>query len=224
MIGLIVGDVVFSDGQEVVLLTNSGVGYQIYYNRILAEGKRHALYIAHVKREDIEELYGLDSLKNKKLFEMLRTVKGIGPKSAYSLVSTLGFEQITNAIILDQKKVLSQAPGVGPKAAAQIILDLSNKIQKVKIYSDRYQGKLIRHSSEVQEVELSSPVISVNNDSGTEKTLQSSFNMKLLDEALMACKELGFKESQIIPLAQRILEENVISKAEQLVHLVLKEV
>ncbi len=218
MIGLLVGDVIFSDGQEVILLSNGGVGYQLYYNKVLAEGKKSALYIAHVKREDSEELYGFESLKNKKLFEILRTVKGIGPKSAYSLISALGFEPIVNAILLDQKKVLTQAPGIGPKAAAQIILDLGNKIQKVKIYSDRYQGKLFRQTSTEENIENSLSEIP------SAPTAVNKSDMNILNDALMACKELGFKEAQIIPIAQKILEENIISKAEQLVHLVLKEV
>ena len=50
------------------------------------------------------------------------------------------------------------------------------------------------------------------------------YNETVLRETLMACKELGFKEEKIIPLAQRILNENEITKPEQLVHLVLKEV
>ncbi len=136
MIGHIQGHVLFSDGTETILETTSGIGYQIYYNRVLPEGSVAALYISHIVKENAEELYGFHSLRAKKLFEMLLTVKNIGPKSAFALMRALNVKDICSAILLDNKKVLTSAPGVGPKAAAQMILDLQTKIQKVQMYSD----------------------------------------------------------------------------------------
>ena len=86
MIGHIQGEVLFSDGHEVILLTNSGIGYQIFCNQVHAEGRQASIYIAHVIKEGLEDLYGFGDLRSKKLFEMLNSVKGVGPKSAYSRV------------------------------------------------------------------------------------------------------------------------------------------
>ena len=94
MIGHLQGKVLFSDGVEVVMLTSSGVGYQIYFAKVLRERSIHSLYISHVIKEASEELYGFDTLREKKLFESLLSVKGVGPKSAYALIRALGFETI----------------------------------------------------------------------------------------------------------------------------------
>lgn len=204
MIGYIEGKVVFSDGIESLISTNSGIGYQVYFHQVLAEGASISLYTSQIVRENSLELYGFNSLKEKKLFELLTSVKGVGPKSAFNLISALGFEAITQAILFDNKKTLSSAPGVGPKAAAQIILDLSSKINKMKMYSDTYQMYI-----KLDDFELSKP-------------LQNDKQREIIQEALMACKELGFKEEEITSKAMKILETNVITKPEQLVHLVLK--
>jgi holliday junction DNA helicase RuvA len=219
MIGYLFGEVLFSDGSEVILQTTTGVGYQVYYNQVLVEGSMAGIYISHIIKEDSENMYGFHSLRAKKLFEMLLTVKGIGPKSAYSLIVNLGVNEIINAVNLDSKNILTKVPGLGTKGAAQIILDLSGKIDKVKMYSD--QRKLLKPVAKVSMTEIqiddfekSEPVIATNIINQNE----------IMNDALMACKELGFREERIIPIAQKILSANLITKPEQLIHLVLKEV
>jgi len=194
MIGLITGEVSFSDGKEVILLTSSGLGYQIIYNKILPEGKNIKLFISHVIKEDDQILFGFDSLRSKKLFEMLITVKGVGPKSAYNLTCHLGPDALIDAISFESTDLIKKTPGVGSKTASQIILDLKNKITKVKMYSTEMD---------------SGPGFQGN-------------EIKVLEDTLLACKELGFRDEQIVPLAQKYLRENKITRAEQLIHLVLR--
>jgi Holliday junction DNA helicase RuvA len=151
---------------------------------------------------------------------MLLTVKGIGPKSAYGLIANIGVNEIINAVNLEAKATLTKVPGLGTKGAAQIILDLSGKIDRVKMYSDSSKtvkanpllpkNSLLDNYEEAQFIENATP-LTINQH-------------EILNDALMACKELGFKEDKIIPIAQRILGANSISKPEQLIHLVLKEV
>ena len=216
MIGFLSGTVVFSDGQDLILNTASGVGYQIFCQQVLTEGSRASLYISHVIKEAGEELYGFSSLREKKLFELLTTVKGVGPKSAYSMLANLGGENIITAVMMENKALLKKAPGVGDKAASQLILDLKSKIAKAKMYS----GAMIKWeeastSVATESVQVSLPEVGVS---------ASTNENQIIQDALMACKELGFKEDKIIPLAQKIMTEASIQRAEQLVHLVLKEV
>ena len=151
---------------------------------------------------------------------MLLTVKGIGPKSAYNLISNLGVNEIINAVNLEAKASLTKVPGLGTKGAAQIILDLAGKIDRVKMYSESsktFKSSSLKNNS--IQFELS------NEKNSLEEFKTSSINQhEILNDALMACKELGFKEDKIIPIAQRILGANQISKPEQLIHLVLKEI
>ena len=136
---------------------------------------------------------GSQLLEIKKL-ELLTSVKGVGPKSAYSLISALGSDTVIQAVQLENKKSLSKAPGVGAKAAAQICLDLGNKIQTVLMYKGTGEtGMMVAGEAKVLEVSESLPMF--NNSSAT----------PILEEALMACKELGFKEKIKFFQRQKIL-------------------
>jgi len=194
MIGQISGEITFSDGKELILLTTSGIGYQIYYNQVLPEGRKTTLFISQIFKEDSQDLFGFDSLRNKKLFEMLITVKGVGPKSAYNLLCHLGPDSLIDAITYESVDLLKKTPGVGAKTAAQIILDLKSKILKVKMYSSALEINQAVQGNEI----------------------------KVLEETLLACKELGFRDEEVVPLAQKYLRENKITRAEQLIHLVLR--
>jgi Holliday junction DNA helicase RuvA len=222
MIGFIYGEVLFSDGNEVILQTNTGVGYQVFYNQVLIEGSEAGVYISHIIKEDSETMYGFHSLRAKKLFEMLLTVKGIGPKSAYSLVTNLGVNEIITAVSLDSKNILTKVPGLGTKGAAQIILDLGNKIDKVKMYSD----SRIIYKTKAKVVHTQLEMITVDEPVYIEDAIkkESFNNHEIMNDAIMACKELGFKEEKVIPIAQKILSVSHITKPEQLIHLVLKEI
>lgn len=220
MIGFLVGEVIFSDGNESILQTPSGIGYQVFYNKVLVEGSRAAIFVSQIINENSQTLYGFSSLRTKKLFEMLLTVNGIGPKSAYALICNLGVNDIITAVNLEAKATLTKAPGVGNKSAAQIILDLAGKIDRVKMYSD--STKVVTASpvlAPVPSAELISEAVYVEPSVST-----SSNQHEILNDALMACKELGFKEDKVIPIAQKILAANLITKPEQLIHLVLKEI
>lgn len=220
MIGHIHGKVLFSDGKEAIILTAIGVGYQVHFNGILTEGSQASLYISHVIKENSEELYGFKSLREKKMFELLTSVKGVGPKSAYSLLSAVSIDQIIDSVTRESKTLLVKAPGVGPRAAAQIILDLSNKIHKIKIYSaGNHTVTLNLPDSDALagQVEIFSEV------KNNEKSSLKGNSSLIIDEALLACKELGFKQDIVEPMIFRFLETNEITRPEQLVHLVLKE-
>jgi Holliday junction DNA helicase RuvA len=219
MIGFLTGEVLFSDGNESIIQTTTGIGYQVFYNKVLVEGTSAAIYVAHIIKEDSETLFGFSSLRAKKLFELLLTVKGIGPKSAYNLISNIGVNDIINAVNLEAKGTLTKVPGLGAKGAAQIILDLAGKIDRVKMYSD--SSKIIRGG--LAPVAKTSLVIEETHYIEEEVSVGSVNQHEIMNDTLMACKELGFKEDKIIPIAQKILGANLITKPEQLIHLVLKE-
>ena len=196
MIGFLRGKVLFSDGHEVLLVTGEGVGYQVRGPKFFLENEEIKLYITHIVRENSQELFGFSTFREKKLFEMILEVKGIGSRGAYSLVQTLGFEGVLNAIVHKDKKSLQKSPGIGAKGAAQILLDGEGKVKKLAIH--RQVGTLSPQKFD--------------------RTKES-----LLNDAIMACSELGFSEDQTILRAQHLLSEHEINKPEQLVHLILKD-
>ena len=203
MIGFLQGKVIFSDGTQMILLDGSGVGHQVFYPQTLKEGSEVSLYICEIIKENARDLYGFTTLLAKRLFEFLITVKGVGAKSASSLLSCFTEAMLINIIIQKDKKALTKAPGIGPKAAAQIILDLAEKIKKTKIF------------------------ISATMPQGEESSLPNNQwgNIQgILEDTLLACKELGFQEHKIMALAQKMMQQHKVESSEELTRLVLREV
>lgn len=96
-------------------------------------GKNVTLFTHLYFREDIIALYGFYSEGELKLFQKLIGISGIGPKVALGLLSTFEPEQLVSAIISDNVDLIYQAPGVGKKTAARIILELKPKLEKEDI-------------------------------------------------------------------------------------------
>ncbi|MDD3767128.1 MAG: Holliday junction branch migration protein RuvA [Eubacteriales bacterium] len=87
-------------------------------------------------REDIFELYGFTTLQERSIFELLITVSGVGPKAAISILSALSSKELVLAIATGDSKAITVAPGIGPKTAQRIILELKDKISKMDIGKD----------------------------------------------------------------------------------------
>jgi holliday junction DNA helicase RuvA len=80
-------------------------------------------------RENEWTIFGFGSTAEREMFSLLQSVTGVGPKSALALVGTLGTSQIADAIVNEDQKILTQAPGVGSKVAQRIILELKAKVE-----------------------------------------------------------------------------------------------
>ncbi len=115
-----------------VVLDNQGIGYLIVTPNpyIYKLGENVKMYIHHHVREDQDTLYGFDTKESRNLFEDLISVSGIGPKSALSILASGKPDQIEYAIENQDVKFLTKFPGIGPKSAQQIILDLKGKLDK----------------------------------------------------------------------------------------------
>ena len=96
----------------------------------LHRGEGAKLYICEQVREDAFELYGFCTLAEKRCFEMLIGVSGVGPKVAVAILSVNTPEQVCMAIMSDDEKSLTAASGVGKRLAQRIILELKDKMQK----------------------------------------------------------------------------------------------
>lgn len=110
----------------------SGVGYEVavplgdYDTTVLESNIK--LYTYHHVREQAEELFGFSSLAAKKLFEMLITVQGVGPKAGLSILSLGSSEQVRNAIANADSAYITKASGVGKKTAERVVVDLADKV------------------------------------------------------------------------------------------------
>ena len=109
-----------------------GVGYEVSVAagdfEAVSLGQDAKFYTYHHVREQAEELFGFSSLAAKKLFEMLITVQGVGPKAALAVLSLGDAEQVRNAIANSDAEFVQKAVGVGKKTAERVVVDLSDKV------------------------------------------------------------------------------------------------
>jgi len=111
-----------------------GVGYAVNTtaNTLsrLEPGKKAKLYVFDYVKEDCFELYGFFTKSEKRCFEMLITVSGVGPKAAVSILSAVTPETLAMAVMNGDEKALTSAQGVGKKIAQRVILELKDKVAK----------------------------------------------------------------------------------------------
>ena len=119
---------------NLVVVDCHGVGFALNasLNTIAAVrvGEKSRLFIYESVREDAFDLFGFASKEEKRCFEMLIGISGVGPKAAISILSTNTPTGLAVAVLNDDLKALSSAPGIGKKIAQRIILELKDKISK----------------------------------------------------------------------------------------------
>ena len=115
-----------------VIVDVSGVGYELaltaldYDEANLNDEKK--FYTYHKVAETAEELYGFSTLAAKKIFELLISVNGVGPKAGMAILSLGTPEEVRNAIANGDVSFISKAAGVGKKSAERVIVDLRDKV------------------------------------------------------------------------------------------------
>lgn len=131
MIAHLVGEVVEKFGSSLIIDVN-GVGYEMMVPMPDFEacnlGEEWKFYTYHSVRENAEELYGFSSLMAKKIFELLISVQGVGPKAGIAILSLAEAEEVRNAIANADTAFVAKASGVGKKTAERVIVDLRDKV------------------------------------------------------------------------------------------------
>lgn len=151
------------------------------------------LFVSEVVKEDAFDLYGFYSKSERRCFEMLISVSGIGPKAALSILSANTPEGLTLAVLNNNEKALTVAPGIGKKIAQRVILELKDKIGK-----------------DSEELGFAAPAVSIQ--TGENSTV---------NDAVAALTVLGYSSSEVAPLLKK-LDVNTMS-TEQIIKAVLKQ-
>lgn len=135
MIAYIRGSVSFLEPEEgLVVLETGGIGYQILisgrdFDLLPGVGEEVKLYTYLQVREDGLQLYGFFTKEDQKLFKLLIGVSGIGPKGALGILTALSADDLRFAVLADDAKTISRAPGIGHKTAQKLILELKDKLK-----------------------------------------------------------------------------------------------
>ena len=131
MISYIRGRVAYV-GMDYVVVDNSGIGYQIRTNQTAIQQCHMedpvTFYTYLYVREDMMSLFGFLTREELETFQILLTVNGIGPKAALSVLSTLSVRDLYYAVLSEDAKTISKTPGIGPKGARRMIVDLKDKL------------------------------------------------------------------------------------------------
>lgn len=119
-------------GADSVLIDVRGVGYIVHVSdRTMAAlpgvGEAVSLYTDLLVREDLLQLFGFPTMLEKEWHKLLMTVQGVGAKASMAILGTLGAEGVARAISLGDARAVQAAPGVGPKLAQRVILELKSK-------------------------------------------------------------------------------------------------
>lgn len=138
------GEVEFK-GNDFVVIEAGGIGYRIFtsfftINSLGAPGTQAKLFTYLHVREDAMLLYGFLTQEELNMFELLLSVSGVGPKVAISVVSSIPSAKFSLAVVTDDVKTLTKAPGIGKKMAQRIILELKDKIKKEQLVPDKLAG------------------------------------------------------------------------------------
>ena len=185
-------------GQNLVVLTCGGLGFAVNatLNTIsrLKIGETRRLFISEAIGENNFDLYGFADKSEKRCFEMLLSVSGVGPKAALSILSHSTPDNLALAIINDDAKALTVAPGIGKKIAQRIILELKDKIAK-----------------EFNSIDASIPQITVSVQSGSSN----------VTDALTALGVLGYTSAEVGPALKKI--DSASMTTEEIIKAVLKQ-
>lgn len=131
MIGKLKG-IIDSYGDDWVIVDVQGVGYLVHASTTTLQslpqvGEAATVSIeTHVRETEIK-LFGFSSGSEREWFRILMTVQGVGAKVALAILSTLSASELASAVALQDKAMVSRAPGVGPKVAQRIVTELKDK-------------------------------------------------------------------------------------------------
>lgn len=169
-----------------IVIDVGGVGYKVFMSETAIEklgelGQTVKVHTYLRVREDDMSLYGFNTNEELRMFELLLSVSGIGAKSAISILSNITPSSFALAVITSNVEKIKELPGIGPKSAQRIILELKDKI------------KTEETSTEIEK--------------GT-KVEQENANEKVL-EAVSALQVLGYSRKEIEKALETVDKENL---------------
>ena len=122
---------------EYVVVETGGIGYKIFMSESAIDklgelGTKVKIHTYLKVREDDMSLFGFNSNEELRMFELLLSVSGVGAKSAIVILSNISPSSFALAVITDDVAKLKKLPGIGPKTAQRIILELKDKLKAVE--------------------------------------------------------------------------------------------
>ena len=130
--------IVAEKDQDSIVLDANGVGYLLNVSGATlsmapAVGERMKLYCVLNVREDAMELFGFYSREEKKMYERLRSVTGVGSRTALQILSAMSVRDLSIALVSGDVTALTRVPGIGKKTAQRLVLELKDKVDDAQL-------------------------------------------------------------------------------------------
>jgi holliday junction DNA helicase RuvA len=138
--GIVAGIQKVSNTRIILTLEVNQIGYALQVaprliQQLPAKGEMVQVFTHMQTREDQTVLFGFESMAERDLFRQLISVSGIGPQMGLALLDSLGFQDLVQAIVTSNTRLLSRTPGVGVKTAERIALELKTKLAEWRLQS-----------------------------------------------------------------------------------------
>jgi Holliday junction DNA helicase RuvA len=169
--------------EESIVVESGNIGYEIrvpmsVINQLPYVGSDIKIYTYLYVREDALQLYGFLTKDDLSVFKLLITVNGIGPKGALGILSTITPDDLRFAVLSDDVKAISKAPGIGTKTAGKLILELKDKLK----LEDAFEQKLSNNNT----------------------VLNSNSSLDAKNEAIQALVALGYSNSEALKAVKQV--------------------
>ena len=215
MIGKISGIVDLID-KDTVLVDVGGLGYMVNIslntkNRLPQVGEKIALYTEMMVREDSIQLIGFSTASEKDWFRLLISVQGVGAKAALAILGVVSLKQLSRSIVLGNPELITSAPGVGPKIAKRIILELAQKA--LLLNSDTEEQMHDKLTQTDQEI-----ISDGKNDQ------QISYASNGENEAISAMVNLGYDKNISTRIVAKVCSENSELEISEIIRLSLQRI
>lgn len=165
-------------GQDTIVVACHGIGYEIQVPVSVAQalpdpGNIVKIYTYTYVREDALGLFGFLTKDDLTVFKLLITVNGVGPKAALAILSAMTADELRFAILAEDAKAIAKAPGIGPKTAKRMIIELKDKLDLESMLESR-------------------------GDDDSDAANQSEAAASVRDEVIMALTALGYGNTEAV--------------------------
>lgn len=193
MLSYIIGEVA-EISEDTVVVENNGIGFNVKtsamtINNLPSVGEMVKLYTYLHVREDAIQVYGFENKDELEVFRLLLNVNGIGPKGALGILSAISTDDLRFAVLSDDVNLIKSCPGVGPKTAQRLIIELKDKLK----LEDAFE-------------------MAINNSSNRKDNVQDN-SVIVMNEAVEALVSLGYSSKDAISAVKKV--ENIQNKSSE---------
>ena len=196
---------------DYVVIDVGGLGYKVFMSAIGMEklgkiGDTVKVHTYYRVREDDISIFGFNTNEELRMFELLLSVSGVGAKTALAMLAVCTPSEFVLAIVSEDINVLTSIPGIGPKSAKRIILELKDKIKKEQQIQELTSAS--KNSKTISETNVKVKQL-IEDDNKVQEAIAAlqvlGYNKKEIEKAFMKIEKAGLTTEELIKKGLAIL-------------------